>query len=177
MVDALIDIASFVTAAVCFIYGTRIAWVCGRKCQFSESLEIKVSMLVRSIPAATVIFFFGFVIVYKAFSLGAVTWLVASITSAIVLAAVLVSMAMPDLKRPASAPQGTVWIEKEDGSRSCVSKAELNKCLEKGKVKRFKRSSGWVDVADIELRGSRKNTIYAGVERRETLGVDNDLSE
>ena len=162
----MVKIALFVTAVVSFTYGTRVAWVCGKNCQFSESTEKKMGMLVRSLPGATIIFLFGFLVIYSAILASYLTWLVASVTSSIVLATVLVSMAMPEFKPLSGTPQGTVWVEKIDGSQLQVSKAELSKLLEKGKIARFKRSGGWVDADSEKLRGSMKNTFYAGVERR-----------
>ena len=166
MFDVMLKIALVVTGVVSFTYGTRVAWLCGKRCQFSESPEKKMGMLVRSIPGATIIFLVGFLVLYSSFLSSYLTWLIASVTSSIVLAIVLVSIAMPDFKPPSSIPQGTIWVEKVDGKLRQISKTELNKLLEQGKIARFKRSSGWIDAESGKVRGSSKNTFYAGIERR-----------
>ena len=102
MFDALKDIMCFVTTFVCFLYGTRIAWVCGQKCQFSEKTEIRYQSLFSNIPAAAMLYFFGFLI---AFSYCFDTFLakfVFSVTSAVLLSHLVVSMAMPELRRKPS---------------------------------------------------------------------------
>jgi hypothetical protein len=81
------------------IYGTRIAWVCGRKCRFQEDPSDKKMLLFGNLPAATAVYFFGFIIVFTHFATGLITIFFFSITSAILLAHAVVSMAMPELKR------------------------------------------------------------------------------
>lgn len=99
MFDALKGIACFVTAVVSFLYGTRIAWACGKKCNFNEKPEDRVHALFESVPAATVVYFFGFVIVFAHFIDGFLTILVSALTSSILLSGFVVSMTMPELKR------------------------------------------------------------------------------
>ena len=36
MIEILCGLISFVTATVSFLYGTRIAWVSGKKCNFKR---------------------------------------------------------------------------------------------------------------------------------------------
>ncbi len=99
MFEALKGIACFVTAAVSFLYGTRIAWICGKKCNFKEQPENKIQALLESLPAVTIIYTFGFLITFSLFLDGFLTIFVSSITSAILLSHLVVSMAMPELKR------------------------------------------------------------------------------
>jgi len=51
------------------------------------------------LPASTAIYFFGFVIVFNMFFDGFLTIFILSLTSAIILAHLVVTMAMPELKR------------------------------------------------------------------------------
>ncbi len=99
MFEALRGMACFVTISVSLIYGTRIAWVCGKKCNFKEDPENKKQSLSESIPAATLIYFFGFLVIFNLCISGFVTILVTSLTSAILLTGTVVTMAMPELKR------------------------------------------------------------------------------
>jgi len=99
MFEALRGIACFVTVTVSLIYGTRIAWVCGKKCDFKEKPENKKHALFESVPAAAVVYTFGFLIVFSLFLDGFLTILTSSLTSAILLSGFVVSMAMPELKR------------------------------------------------------------------------------
>ena len=99
MFEALSGIFCFVTATVSFLYGTRIAWVCGKKCHFKEEPINKKQLLSESPPAAAVVYFFGFVIVFSLFFDGFLTVFIPAITSAILLAHLVVTMAMPEFKR------------------------------------------------------------------------------
>jgi len=99
MFDALRGIAWFVTVTVCLIYGTRVAWACGKKCNFKEDPDVKKHFLLDSIPSATVIYFFGFLVTFSIYIDGILTIIVSSLTSAILLSGFVVSMAMPELKR------------------------------------------------------------------------------
>ena len=168
MFGVLQNIACFVTVCMSLLYGARIAWVCGRKCQFSESLENKLGSLVRSIPAATMIFFIGFLIVYSTFLDNPLTWLVAALTSSFVLATVIVSMAMPEFKRmPIETSNTLIQVKLKDGASFKMDKRALNASIEAGSVLKFRRASGWVDVKTAKLRGDSENTFFAGVDRRE----------
>ena len=99
MFEAMSGIFCFVTAFVSLIYGTRITWVCGKKCNFNEEPTNKKRLLSESIPAATAVYFFGFLIVFSYFINGFVTILLFSITSAILTSHMVVTMVMPELKR------------------------------------------------------------------------------
>lgn len=102
MFEALLGIFCFVTAAVSLIYGTRIAWMCGKRCNFKADPQDKKLLLFESIPSATAVYFFGFVVVFSYFMNGFFTIFLFSITSAIILAHMVVTMAMPELKRKSS---------------------------------------------------------------------------
>lgn len=99
MFEALRSIACFVTVSVCLLYGTRIAWCCGKKCNFKETPDHRKHALFESLPAATLIYFFGFLIVFNLLVNGFVTILISSVTSAILLSGMVVSMSIPELKR------------------------------------------------------------------------------
>jgi len=99
MFEALRGMFCFVTITVSLIYGTRIAWVCGRKCNFNEAPEHKRQALSGNIPAAALIYFFGFLVFFNLCINGFVTIFVTSLTSAILLSGTVVTMAMPELKR------------------------------------------------------------------------------
>ena len=166
MFEVLKDIACFVTAFVSFIYGTRVAWVCGKKCQFSEKPEARVQSLHGSIPAATVIYFCGFLIVFSYSASGYLTWAVFSLTSAILLANLVVSMAMPELKRKPFAKR-LILVELKDGTSRQLGKKALNTFLLNDKVVKFKRSDGWAVIGRDRLRDMNRDVNYSGVERRE----------
>ena len=99
MFEALKGIACFVTAVVSFLYGTRIAWVCGRKCNFNVRTEDRLHTLYESVPASVLIYFFGFLIIFSLCIDGIVSIVVLSLTSSILLAGFVVSLAMPELRR------------------------------------------------------------------------------
>jgi hypothetical protein len=99
MFEALKGIACFVTVVVSFLYGTRIAWACGKKCHFKENPENRRHALFESIPSATVVYFFGFVIVFNFFINGFLVIFLSALTSSILLSGFVVSMTMPELKR------------------------------------------------------------------------------
>jgi hypothetical protein len=99
MFEAMSGIFCFVTASVSLIYGTRIAWVCGKRCNFNEEPANKKLILTESIPAATAVYFFSFLIVFSYFTNGFVTIFLFSITSAILMSHFVVTMVMPELKR------------------------------------------------------------------------------
>ncbi len=64
-----------------------------------SSPEIKRQALSESVPAAIAVYFFGLVVLYSYFMNGFVLVLVASVISAVILAIMVVSMAMPELRR------------------------------------------------------------------------------
>ena len=166
MFEALKDIACFVTVFVSLLYGTRVAWGCGKKCQFSEKPENKIQSLLESIPAATFIYFFGFLIIFSYSVSGYLSRAVCSLTSALVLSSMVVSMTMPELKYK-SPTEDLVLAELTDGSACRMAKKAFNVFLANGKVAKFKRSDGWVFVGKDRLRDMNSGTIYTGVERRE----------
>lgn len=167
MFEALTDIACFVTGFVSFLYGTRVAWICGKKCQIREATENKAQLLFKSMPAATLIYFVGFLMVFSYLFSGFITWVVFSATSATILSTVVLSMAIPELKRmPANSP--LILVELKNGVSCRMEKKSLNSLLESNKVLRFKRSDGWVVVGEDKLRAPSVNSFYAGYDRRVT---------
>lgn len=99
MFETMSGMVCFVTVTVSLLYGTRISWLCGKKCAFKEQPEIKKQTLSESVPSAIAVFFFGFLVLYSYFMDGFVIVLVSSIMSSMILAAMIVSMAMPELRR------------------------------------------------------------------------------
>ncbi len=165
MFQALCNIACFVTAFVCFLYATRIAWVSGKKCQFSTKSEDRIQTLLSSFPATIILYFIGFFILFGYPFDSYLARVVFSITSAIVLSNMMVSMAMPELKRKPT-PMEAILVELLDGSVYQMAKRVLNDSLLKGTVAKFKRSDGWVVVGRDRLRAMNKEDLYNGVERR-----------
>ncbi len=99
MIEMMSGMFCFVTSFVSLVYGTRIAWIAGKKCNFKEDPHNKIHIVLESIPAATAVYFFGFIIMFACLIDGPLTIFVSSLTSAILLAGFVVSMAMPELKR------------------------------------------------------------------------------
>ena len=62
MIIALKDIILFVTAFVSVLYGTRIAWACGKSCNSKKTPEERKEKLKELIPGAIFVYFFGFLI-------------------------------------------------------------------------------------------------------------------
>lgn len=104
MFHALSGIACFVTVTVSFLYGTRICWVSGKKCHFREEPDSKKKVLNGNLPAAIAVYSFGFLVIFSTLTNGFLTIVVSSLTSAILLANLVISMAMPELKRKPSPP-------------------------------------------------------------------------
>ncbi|MEJ2470205.1 MAG: hypothetical protein P8Y96_03710 [Desulfuromonadales bacterium] len=99
MIELLCGIISFVTATVSFLYGTRVAWGCGRRCHLKESPERRRQFLAVGIPAATALYLAGFLIVFVSFYDGFFTVLIPAATNAILLSLLLISMAMPEQRQ------------------------------------------------------------------------------
>lgn len=99
MFDAVSGMFCFVTAAVSFLYGTRICWSCGKNCNFEVNPAKKKQLLKENMPGGFVVYSFGFLVVFSNILDGAITIAVISFTSAFLLSHFVVSMAMPALKR------------------------------------------------------------------------------
>ena len=99
MFEAMSGMVCFVTVTVSLLYGTRISWLCGKRCAFKEHPEIKRKTLSENVPAAIAVYFFGFAVLYSYFMNGFMLVLVASVISSVILATLVVSMAMPELRR------------------------------------------------------------------------------
>ena len=103
MFDMVSGMFCFVTATVCFLYGTRICWSCGKKCRFEDEPAEKKQILKANMPGGFAVYTFGFLVVFSMTSNGALTIVISSLTSALILSHFVTSMAMPALKRnPAS---------------------------------------------------------------------------
>ena len=99
MFEMISEMFCFVTAAVSFLYGTRMCWVCGKKCNFGVAPAEKKQCLKATILGSFVVYFFGFLVVLKEDLSGTVTIVITSLISALLLSHFVISMAMPELKR------------------------------------------------------------------------------
>ena len=99
MFDMLSGMFCFVTATVSFLYGTRICWMCGKKCNPAVSPVEKKQILKANMPGGFTVYFFGFVVFFSNALNGQFTIFILSMTSALVLSHLVISMAMPELKR------------------------------------------------------------------------------
>ena len=99
MIEIWISVISFVTGFVCFLYGTRLCWECGKTCHFGEEPTAKKKKLKSYLPAATGLFLFGFMLIFGMYSESFLSQYIYSLTSAVLLSHFLVSMFMPSFKR------------------------------------------------------------------------------
>ena len=99
MFDLVSEMFCFVTATVSFLYGTRILWACGKKCNFVVAPAEKKQSLKATIPGGFIVYCFGFLIVFNEVLSGTLTIVMTSLISALLLSHFVVSMAMPELKR------------------------------------------------------------------------------
>ena len=102
MFDLVSEMFCFVTATVSFLYGTRILWVCGKRCNFVVAPAEKKQSLKATIPGGVVVYSFGFLIIFTEVLSGTLTIVMTSLISALLLSHFVVSMAMPELKRDPS---------------------------------------------------------------------------
>ncbi|MDH3544694.1 MAG: hypothetical protein OEM65_06175 [Desulfuromonadales bacterium] len=102
MFDLVSEMFCFVTATVSFLYGTRILWVCGKRCNFVVAPAEKKQSLKATIPGGVVVYSFGFLIIFTEVLSGTLTIVMTSLVSALLLSHFVVSMAMPELKRDPS---------------------------------------------------------------------------
>jgi len=99
MFDVVSGMFSFVTIAVSFLYGTRICWVCGKKCNFEVDPAQKKQLLKENMPGGFAVYLFGFLVVFSNVMDGPLAIAVTSFTSAFLISHFVVSMAMPALRR------------------------------------------------------------------------------
>jgi hypothetical protein len=99
MFDMVSGIFCFVTATVSFLYGTRICWTCGKKCNFEVAPAEKMQSIKATIPGGFAVYFFGFLVVFSEVLNGTLTIVITSLISALLLSHFVISMAMPELKR------------------------------------------------------------------------------
>ena len=105
MIVALTDIMLLVTAFVSFVYGTRIAWACGRGCNSRKSPEERTGKIKEFMPGSTLVFFFGFAITSNYFykvilgskpeELGSLAIISMSLINAFLLSNAVAWLAMP----------------------------------------------------------------------------------
>lgn len=100
MIDMLGGMFSFVTAVVCFLYGTRLCWVCGKECNFERDPAEKRERLKANMPGGFIVYLFGFLVVFSTILNGTLSVVITSLVSALLLSHFVISMAMPALKRP-----------------------------------------------------------------------------
>ena len=65
--------------------------------------------------------------------------------------------------------RGLILVEMADGTMCRIAKTALSIFLDRGEVKRFKRSVGWFIFGRDPLRCSQNNKTYTGIERREVI--------
>lgn len=102
MFDIVGGMFCFVTITVCFLYGTRICWVCGKKCSFEEEPAEKKQILKANLPGGFLVYSFGFFVFFSNTATEIFTAVILSLISALLLSHFMVSMAMPALKRKSS---------------------------------------------------------------------------
>ncbi len=89
----------FVTVTVSFLYGTRICWVCGKSCSFDVAPAKKIQILKANIPGGFAVYSFGFIVAFNQILNGALTIVITSLISSLLVSHFVISMAMPALKR------------------------------------------------------------------------------
>ena len=99
MFDMVSGMFCFVTATVSFLYGTRICWICGKKCSSEVSPAEKKQILKANMPGGFTVYFFGFVVFFSNALNGQLSIIILSMISALLLSHLVISMAMTELKR------------------------------------------------------------------------------
>lgn len=99
MFDMVSGMFCFVTATVSFLYGTRVCWVCGKKCSFDVTPAEKREILKVNMFGGFTVYLFGFLVVFSMVLNGKLTIIITSLVSALLLSHFVISMAMPTLKR------------------------------------------------------------------------------
>lgn len=100
MIDMISGLFCFVTFTVCFLYGTRVCWVLGKKCQFDVTMKERKEILRAGMPAGFAFYCFGFLVFFSCLLDGATVVILMTLTTALLASHFIVSMAMPVLKRP-----------------------------------------------------------------------------
>ena len=90
MIEGLGEIVCFVTVSVSFIYGTLLGIFSGEKLYYKRKHKIDSQILRWSYPLCITVFCFGFVIIYIHFFKNHVTTFIASLSSALVAAQIVV---------------------------------------------------------------------------------------
>ena len=100
MVEMISGLFCFVTVSVSFLYGTRICWISGKKCQFDVTPKERKEILLAGIPSGFAFYFFGFLVFFNCLLDGIIAIILMTLTTALLVSHFVVSMAMPALKRP-----------------------------------------------------------------------------
>ena len=98
MFDMVSGMFCFVTATVSLLYGTRIFWICGKKCNFEVAPAKKKQSLKATIPGGFAVYSFGFLVIFSEVLNGTLAIIITSLISALLLSHFVISMAMPALK-------------------------------------------------------------------------------
>jgi len=109
-----------------------MAWHYGKKCDYKEEPETKKQILIGILPAVTAINFFGFGALFTLFVDGFATIALYSLISAVLLSLMVVTIAIPELKR-------TPHDGNEQDARSESGKGDLSKKDREDETKSFLR--------------------------------------
>ena len=137
MFDMVSGMFCFVTATVSFLYGTRICWVCGKRCSFDVDPTEKKQILKANIPGGFAVYLFGFIVVFSAILNGPLTIATTSLISSLLLSHFVVSMAMPALRRNPSYAKDL--LRKAAITNSNKSGADINHRKENSKQEYYGR--------------------------------------
>lgn len=100
MFDFISGLFCFVTVTVSFLYGTRVCWILGKKCQFDVSPRERKEILLAGMPTGFSIYCFGFMVFFYCLLDGTIAIIIMTLTTTLLVSHFVVSMAMPVLKRP-----------------------------------------------------------------------------
>ena len=105
MAIAFTDVLLFVVAFASFLYGTLIAWHCGKSCNSRRSAKERTEKIKSFMPGATLVYFFGFAITSNYFyelllgnkpeQLGSIAILLMSLINAFLASSAVAWLAMP----------------------------------------------------------------------------------
>jgi hypothetical protein len=100
MFNMISGIFCFVTITVSFLYGTRVCWILGKRCQFDVNSKERKEFLLSGLPIGFAIYCFGFLVLFSCLLDGTFKIFIMSSITALLVSHFVVSMAMPSLKRP-----------------------------------------------------------------------------
>lgn len=99
MLDMFRHTMCFSTALLCLVCGARLCWACGRKFDCVIPPEDRKNYLQTCLPAAIVIYLFGFVIIFNYLYDDLAIIVSSSIICAILAAHFVVAMSMAEMNR------------------------------------------------------------------------------